>query len=87
MHIAPGVRADRAKEVQGLWLAQDEGVKFWLRVMNELRNRGVEAVLLAVVGGLKGFGVEAHEPVGVVRRGIGRGAALPGHGAEAERRR
>jgi putative transposase len=36
------------------WLEQNEGAKFWLRVMNELRNRGVEDVLLAVVDGLKG---------------------------------
>jgi putative transposase len=55
VHIAPGVRADGAKEILGLWLEQNEGAKFWLRVMNELRNRGVEDVLLAVVDGLKGF--------------------------------
>ena len=40
IHIALGVRADGAKEVLGLWLEQNEGAKFWLRVMNELRNRG-----------------------------------------------
>ena len=55
VHIALGVRADGGKEVLGLWLEQNEGAKFWLRVMNELRNRGVEDVLLAVVDGLKGF--------------------------------
>jgi len=55
IHIALGVRADGGKEVLGLWLEQNEGAKFWLRVMNELRNRGVEDVLLAVVDGLKGF--------------------------------
>ena len=55
VHIALGVRADGAKEVLGLWLEQNEGAKFWLRVMNELRNRGVEDILLAVVDGLKGF--------------------------------
>lgn len=55
VHIALGVRADGAKEVLGLWLEQNEGAKFWLRVMNELKNRGVEDVLLAVVDGLKGF--------------------------------
>jgi len=55
VHIALGVRADGAKEILGLWLEQNEGAKFWLRVMNELRNRGVEDVLLAVVDGLKGF--------------------------------
>jgi len=55
VHVALGVRADGTKEVLGLWLEQNEGAKFWLRVMNELRNRGVEDVLLAVVDGLKGF--------------------------------
>ena len=53
--MALGVRADGTKEVLGLWLEQNEGAKFWLRVMNELRNRGVEDVLLAVVDGLKSF--------------------------------
>ena len=55
VHIALGERADGSKEILGLWLEQNEGAKFWLRVMNELRNRGVEDVLLAVVDGLKGF--------------------------------
>src|ERR1700710_1166438 len=55
IHIALGVRADGAKEVLGLWLEQNEGAKFWLRVMNELRNRGTEDILLALVDGLKGF--------------------------------
>ena len=55
VHIALGVRVDGTKEVLGLWLEQNEGAKFWLKVMNELRNRGVEDVLLAVVDGLKGF--------------------------------
>jgi putative transposase len=55
VHVALGVRADGTKEVLGLWLEQNEGAKFWLRVMNELKNRGVEDILLAVVDGLKGF--------------------------------
>ncbi len=55
VHIALGVRADGTKEILGLWLEQNEGAKFWLRVLNELRNRGVEDILLAVVDGLKGF--------------------------------
>ncbi len=42
VHIALGVRGDGTKEILGLWLEQNEGAKFWLRVMNELRNRGVE---------------------------------------------
>jgi putative transposase len=55
VHIALGVRADGTKEVLGLWLEQNEGAKFWLRVLNELRHRGVEDILIAVVDGLKGF--------------------------------
>jgi len=55
IHIALGVRADGGKEVLGLWIEQNEGAKFWLRVMNELRNRGTEDIMLAVVDGLKGF--------------------------------
>ena len=55
VHIALGVRADGAKEILGMWIEQNEGAKFWLRVMNELKNRGIEDVLLAVVDGLKGF--------------------------------
>ena len=55
IHIALGVRADGTKEVLGLWVEQNEGAKFWLRVMNALKNRGTEDVLVAVVDGLKGF--------------------------------
>lgn len=52
VRIALGVRGDGAKEILGLWLEQNEDAKFWLRVMNELRNRGVEDMLLAVVDGV-----------------------------------
>jgi putative transposase len=55
IYIALGVRQDGAKEVLGLWIETSEGAKFWLRVMNELKNRGVEDILIAVVDGLKGF--------------------------------
>jgi putative transposase len=55
VHIALGVRADGTKEILGLWLEQNEGAKFWLRVMNEMKSRGVEDILIAVVDGLKGF--------------------------------
>ena len=55
VHVALGVRADGTKEVLGLWLEQNEGAKFWLRVMTELKNRGVEDILIAVVDGPKGF--------------------------------
>jgi putative transposase len=55
VYLALGVRPDGTKEVLGLWIEQTEGAKFWLRVMNELRNRGVADMLIAVVDGLKGF--------------------------------
>ena len=55
VHVALGVRADGGKEILGLWLEQNEGAKFWLRVMTELKSRGVEDILIAVVDGLKGF--------------------------------
>jgi putative transposase len=55
VYVALGVRADGNKEILGLWIEQSEGAKFWLRVMNELKARGVEDVLIAIVDGLKGF--------------------------------
>ena len=45
VHVALGVRADGTKEILGLWIETNEGAKFWLKVMNELRNRGVEDIL------------------------------------------
>jgi putative transposase len=55
VYVALGVRPDGTKDILGLWIEQSEGAKFWLRVMNELKSRGVEDVLIAVVDGLKGF--------------------------------
>jgi len=55
VYLALGVRVDGTKEILGLWIEQTEGAKFWLRVMTELKNRGVTDVLIAVVDGLKGF--------------------------------
>ncbi len=55
IYIALGVLPDGTKEILGIWIEQTEGAKFWLRVVNELKNRGVEDVLIAVVDGLKGF--------------------------------
>jgi putative transposase len=55
VYVALGVRSDGTKEVLGLWIEQTEGAKFWLRVMNELKDRGVQDILIAVVDGLKGF--------------------------------
>ena len=55
VYVALGVTPDGTKDILGLWIETSEGAKFWLRVMNELRNRGVGDVLIAVVDGLKGF--------------------------------
>jgi putative transposase len=55
VYLAIGVRCSGHKEILGLWIEQTEGAKFWLRVMTELRNRGVQDILIAVVDGLKGF--------------------------------
>jgi putative transposase len=55
VYLAIGVRCSGHKEILGLWIEQTEGAKFWLRVMSELKNRGVQDLLIAVVDGLKGF--------------------------------
>ena len=54
-HLALGVNIDGEKELLGIWVSQNEGAKFWLNVMTELKNRGVEDILIACVDGLKGF--------------------------------
>ncbi|WP_448639738.1 IS256 family transposase [Geodermatophilus sp. URMC 63] len=54
-HLAVGVDPDGKKEVLGMWVEAVEGAKFWLRVMNELRARGVEDVLIVVCDGLTGL--------------------------------
>jgi transposase-like protein len=55
VYIALGVTRDGVREVLGLWFADNEGAKFWLSVMTDLKNRGVQDILIAVVDGLKGF--------------------------------
>ncbi|MFS2023214.1 IS256 family transposase [Massilia sp. CT11-137] len=55
VYLALGIKADGKKEVLGLWIEQTEGAKFWLKVFNELKNRGLDDVLIAVVDGLRGF--------------------------------
>ena len=55
VHLAIGITALGRKEILGMWTAANEGAKFWLGVMNELKARGVRDVLIAVVDGLKGF--------------------------------
>jgi putative transposase len=55
VYVALGINVEGIKEVLGLWVEQTEGAKFWMRVMTELKNRGVADILIAVVDGLKGF--------------------------------
>ena len=55
VYLALGITGEGTREVLGLWIAENEGAKFWLGVMTELRNRGVQDILIAVVDGLKGF--------------------------------
>ncbi len=64
VYLALGVNMEGEKELLGLWIAQNEGAKFWLGVLNELKNRGVEDLFIACVDGLTGFpeAVEAAFP-------------------------
>ncbi|NJN63791.1 MAG: IS256 family transposase [Acidobacteria bacterium] len=55
VYLALGVLPDGSRDVLGIWIEQTEGAKFWLKVFNDLKNRGVEDVLIAVVDGLKGL--------------------------------
>jgi putative transposase len=55
VYVAIGIALDGRKEVLGLWTGDTEGSKFWLSVMTEFKNRGVEDILIACVDGLKGF--------------------------------
>ncbi len=55
VYLALGINQDGEKELLGLWIAQTEGAKFWLSVMTELKNRGVQDIFIACVDGLKGF--------------------------------
>ncbi len=55
VYLALGVTMEDIKEVLGMWVAENEGAKFWLQVVTELKNRGVEDIFIACVDGLKGF--------------------------------
>lgn len=55
VYLALGVSMEGEKEILGLWIAQTEGAKFWLQVVTELKNRGVQDIFIACVDGLKGF--------------------------------
>ena len=55
VYLALGVRRDGTREILGIWIENTEGAKFWLKVFNELRNRGVSDILIAVTDGLNGM--------------------------------
>ena len=55
VYLALAITRDGGRDVLGIWIENQEGAKFWLKVMNELRNRGLQDILIAVVDGLKGF--------------------------------
>lgn len=55
VYLAIGITKEGRKDILGLWIEQTEGAKFWLKVMTELKNRGVQDALICLVDGLKGF--------------------------------
>ena len=55
VYLALGVNMEGKKELLGLWIANTEGAKFWLAVITELKNRGVQDIFIASIDGLKGF--------------------------------
>lgn len=55
VYLALGVNIQGEKELLGLWIARTEGAKFWLSVMTELKNRGLQDIFIACCDGLKGF--------------------------------
>jgi putative transposase len=64
IYLALGVGLDGHKELLGMWISETEGARFWLSILTELKNRGVEQILIACMDGLKGFpeAIEAEYP-------------------------
>jgi transposase-like protein len=71
-YVVLGVNMDGEKEVLGIWIGANESSKFWLSVLNDLKNRGVQDVLIFCVDGLKGFkeAIEAVYPFAQIQRCI-----------------
>ena len=61
-YLMLGITQEGHKEVLGIWIGENEGAKFWLQTLNEVKNRGVESILIACIDGLSGFS-EAIEAV------------------------
>ena len=56
VYVAIGIRLNGRKEVLGMWIGGNESAKYWLGVLNEIKNRGVEDIMIVSVDGLTGFG-------------------------------
>ena len=71
-YVVIGVNLDGEKEVLGVWIGANESSKFWLSVLNDLKNRGVQNVLIFCVDGLNGFkeAIGATFPLAKIQRGI-----------------
>ena len=72
LHFAIGINLEGKKDLLGMWITNNEGAKFWLSIVTELKNRGVEDILIASVDGLKGFSeaINSVFPQTVVQRCI-----------------
>lgn len=72
LHFAIGIDLEGKKDLLGMWIAENEGSKFWLSIVTDLKNRGVEDILIASVDGLKGFSeaINSVFPQTVVQRCI-----------------
>jgi putative transposase len=72
VYVAIGMTVEGQKEILGLWVEDTEGAKFWMRVLSELRTRGVRDILIACCDGLRGFpaAIEAVFPKTVVQTSI-----------------
>ena len=85
VHLALGVRCDGRRDVLGMWVHENEGAAFWTSVFTEVKNRGVEDILIAVTDGLKGMtqAIEAVFPQAqhqtCIVHLIRASTALPGH--------
>ncbi len=69
IYLALGVNLEGQKELLGMWISENEGARFWLSILTELKNRGLEQILIACVDGLSGFpeAIEAAYPAAKVQ--------------------
>lgn len=54
-YVALGINGEGHKDILGIWIGENEGAKFWLKVCTELKNRGIQDILIVCIDGLKGF--------------------------------